>query len=105
MKKVLFLLLAIGLFACGSAEKKTETKSATPVEVTEVSLSIGGMTCDHCVMSVEKGINSLEGIEAVKVTLDDDDSTAVVKYNAAVLQLDDIKEAVKKRGYVVKSAE
>ncbi|MFV0593889.1 MAG: heavy-metal-associated domain-containing protein [Draconibacterium sp.] len=103
MKKVLFLLLTIGLFACGSAEKKTETKSATPVEMTEVSLSIGGMTCDHCVMSVEKGINSLEGIEAVKVTLDD--STAVVKYNASVLKLADIKEAVKKRGYKVKSAE
>ncbi|MCK3682666.1 copper ion binding protein [Maribellus sp. YY47] len=103
MKKVLFLLLTVGLFACGSAEKKTETKATAQAEITEVSLSIGGMTCEHCVMSVEKGINSLEGIEAVKVTLAD--STAVVKYNASVLQLDDIKEAVKKRGYEVKSAE
>lgn len=103
MKKVLFLLLAIGLFACGSAEKKTDAKSAAAAEVTEVSLSIGGMTCEHCVMSVEKGIGGLEGIEAVKVTLSD--STAVVKYNASMLKLDDIKEAVKKRGYEVKSTE
>jgi len=103
MKKILVLLMAVGLFACSSGEKKTEQQATAPAEIVEASLSIGGMTCEHCVMSVTKGINGLEGIEAVSVTLDD--STAVVKYDAAVVNMDDIKKAVEKRGYTVKSVE
>lgn len=100
MKNLLALLLAIAFFACSSGEKKTEEKSAAPAEIVETSLSIGGMTCDHCVMSVAKGINGVEGVESVSVTLED--STAVVKYDASLVEMDDLKEAVEKRGYRVK---
>ena len=103
MKNLLILLMAVAFFACSSGTKKVEEKSAAPVEIVETSLDIGGMTCDHCVASVTKGINELDGIESVTVTLDD--STAVVKYNASALDIDDIKKAVEKRGYTVKSAE
>ena len=90
-------------FACNSETKKTEEKAAAPAEIVETSLSIGGMTCNDCVMSVTKGINGLEGIADVKVTLDD--STAVVKYDASVVNIDDIKAAVGKRGYRVKAVQ
>jgi len=30
---------------------------------------ISGMTCNHCVMRVEKAINSVEGVDKVKVSL------------------------------------
>ena len=103
MKNLLILLIAITFFACNSGTKKGEEKSTVPAEIVEVSFDIGGMTCEHCVMSVTKGINELEGIEAVAVTLED--STAVVKYNASVLEMDDIKKAIEKRGYLVKSSE
>jgi len=103
MKKILVLLIAVGLLACSSGEKKTEQQAAQPTEIVETSLSIGGMTCEHCVMSVTKGINGLEGIEAVSVTLED--STAVVKYDAAAVNIDDLKKAVEKRGYTVKSVD
>ncbi|WP_340113540.1 heavy-metal-associated domain-containing protein [Maribellus mangrovi] len=103
MKKFLIVLLAVGLFACSSGEKKTEEKSAAPAEIVEASLSIGGMTCDHCVMSVAKGINGVEGVESVSVTLED--STAVVKYDASLVKMDDLEKAVEKRGYRVKSSE
>lgn len=103
MKKILFFLIVAGFVACNGGTAKTEEKAAAPAEIVQTSLSIGGMTCEHCVMSVTKGINELEGIAEVSVTLDD--STALVKYDAAVLNLDDIKAAVEKRGYTVKSAE
>ena len=103
MKNLLLLLIVVTFFACSSGEKKVKGKTAAPAEMVEVSLAIGGMTCDHCVASVTKGINGLEGIESVAVTLED--STAVVKYNTAALQIDDIKKAVEKRGYTVKSSE
>lgn len=103
MKNLLILLIAITFFACSSGEKKTEEKSAAPAEYVEVSLGISGMTCEHCVASVTKGIDELDGIESVAVTLSD--STAVVKYNAAALDIDDIKKAVEKRGYTVRPSE
>lgn len=103
MKKILVVLIAISFFACSSGEKKAEQTTAAPAEIVEASLSIGGMTCEHCVMSVTKGINGVEGIETVSVTLDD--STAIVKYNAAAVAMDDIKKAVEKRGYTVKSVQ
>lgn len=101
MKKIVVVLIAIGFMACNSGEKNVEQKAAAPAEIVEASINIGGMTCEHCVASVEKGINGLEGIENVVVTLDD--SIAVVKYDAASLNMDDIEAAVNKRGYTVKS--
>ena len=103
MKNLLTLLLAIAFFACSSGEKKTEEKSAAPAEIVEASLSIGGMTCEHCVMSVTKGINGVEGVESVAVTLED--STAIVKYDASLVAVDDLKKAIEKRGYTLKSSE
>ncbi len=102
MKKLIIILIAAAFVACNSETKKTEEKAITaPAEIVEASLSIGGMTCDHCVMSVTKGINDLEGIAEVKVTLDD--STALVKYDASVVNIGEIEAAVGKRGYRVKS--
>jgi copper chaperone len=103
MKKFLIVMLAIGFFACSSGEKKPAEKTAEPAEIVETSLSIGGMTCEHCVMSVTKGINGVEGVESVAVTLDD--STAVVKYDASLVDTEDLTAAVEKRGYTVKSSE
>ncbi|WP_167617781.1 heavy-metal-associated domain-containing protein [Maribellus sediminis] len=103
MKNLLALLLAITFFACSSGEKKTEEKTAAPAEIVEASLSIGGMTCEHCVMSVTKGIEGVEGVESVVVTLED--STAVVKYDASLVASEDLEKAVEKRGYRVKTSE
>jgi len=104
MKKLIIILIAVAFIACNHESKKTDEKAVSaPVELVEASLSIGGMTCDHCVMSVTKGINDLKGISEVKVTLDD--STAIVKYDAAVVTIEDIRAAVGKRGYRVKSVE
>jgi copper chaperone len=103
MKKILIAMLTVVFFACSSPEKKTTEKSAEPAQMVEASLSIGGMTCEHCVMSVTKGIKGVEGVESVAVTLED--STAVVKYDAAMVDTDDLQKAIEKRGYTVKPSE
>ncbi len=66
----------------------------------ETTIDIGGMDCDMCVKSVEKGVNELTGIASVAVSLND--SNALVKYDAAKVQLAEIEKAIEKRGYKVK---
>lgn len=103
MKKLLTLLIAVAFFACTTGEKSNHEKSEKPVEYVETTINIGGMHCNNCVNSIEKGITALNGIQSVAVTLDD--STAVVKYDATQLALNDIEKAVEKRGFKVKSTE
>lgn len=100
MKKILIVFIAFAFVACSSGEKKASEKSAKIVEAT---INIGGLHCENCVASVEKGINALNGINEVVVTLAD--STAVVKYDASTLELAEIEKAVEKRGYSVKHLE
>lgn len=104
MKK-LFFLLFLGVFvSCSSGNKnvndqKQETQQAK-AEVVEATINIGGMSCEMCVASVTKGVNELEGITAVNVSLED--SSAVVSYQPNKLQLAEIEKAIEKRGYTIK---
>lgn len=100
MKKILCALAIVGLISCNSGNNKTSENSTTNTEIVETTINIGGLHCENCVASVTKGINSLEGIEDVVVTLSD--STAVVKFDASKLELVAIEKAVEKRGYSVK---
>ncbi len=103
MKKILFLVLVIaGFAACQSGNKKAQTETDKPVQIVQTTFDIGGMDCDMCVKSVEKGINGLAGIESVAVSLND--SNAVVKYDASKVQLAEIEKAIEKRGYKVKGS-
>lgn len=35
-----------------------------------VTISVDGMSCQHCVNSVEKALQNLEGIKSIQVNLD-----------------------------------
>ncbi|WP_320111465.1 heavy metal-associated domain-containing protein [Draconibacterium orientale] len=100
MKKLLYLFILVGFVACNSGTQKT-TEVAQPEQIVQSSIAIGGLHCDACVASVEKGVNSLSGIESVKVTLAD--STAIVKYNASTVSIDEIEKSIEKRGYTIKA--
>ncbi|MDR1839805.1 MAG: heavy metal translocating P-type ATPase, partial [Treponema sp.] len=63
------------------------------------TLSIGGMTCAACSARVEKAIRKLEGVENAIVNLATE--KAKVVYDAKVLRLSTIKEAVTKAGYQI----
>ena len=101
MKKIIFLFVITALLACNSEGKKAELKDVTTetVKVVENTVNISGMHCDNCVASVEKGINSLTGIESVAVSFYD--SNAIVKFDASKTDLVAIKKAIEKRGYTI----
>lgn len=101
MKYLIVFLVVIGLVSCQSGQKKGDGKApAQNVVLSETTVNIGGMHCDNCVKSIEKGINELDGIAEVKVSLND--STAFVKFDSAMVKVADINSAVVKRGFTVK---
>ena len=103
MKAIIYTLGIFLFLSCGQANKKTNEKNeaSASTELTEVTLHIGGMTCAMCVASIEKGVSEVKGVEYVKVALND--STAIVRFSDAKTGMDEIKKAVEKRGYTVKS--
>ena len=102
MKKLFFLFIVIAFVSCNSGNKnKPEEKTAPEsVQVVESTINIGGMHCENCVASVEKGVKELDGIVSVTVSLND--STAVVSYDGSKVELAKIEKAIESRGYTIK---
>lgn len=102
--RILYSIIAlIFLASCQSGSNSQEKSSDTQgiEELQEEVLHIGKMHCEMCVASVEKGLTSVEGVEFVKVSLDD--STAVVRYDRKKTDTDQFEKVVEKRGYVLKN--
>ncbi len=60
-------------------------------------LSIQGMTCNHCVMRVQKALASVPGVAKAVVTLDP--QQARVEYDEAAATAQAMTDAVAKAGY------
>ncbi|MET4563310.1 copper chaperone [Lysinibacillus parviboronicapiens] len=65
-----------------------------------VTLNVQGMSCGHCVNSVEKSVGTLAGVEQVKVNLAE--GLVDVSFNETQVTLEQIKEAIDDQGYEVK---
>lgn len=63
------------------------------------TLKISGMTCGGCVRSVTSVLNALDGVVKADVSLEK--NCAVVDYDAAKLNVDQLKHAVVEAGYEV----
>jgi hypothetical protein len=72
-----------------------------PMSEDTVQLSIEGMSCGHCVNSVERALRESAGVDEVRVSLDE--GSALVR--GASLKADALREAVEKLGYQVKAVE
>jgi copper ion binding protein len=93
---ILFLMLA-SVFACN--QKPANKAEAQPVTEVELVYHVQGMTCDHCEMSIQKGVNELEGISLVEANFED--STARVVFDPKKTGAGEIVAAIEKRGYKV----
>ena len=61
-------------------------------------LKVKGMSCQHCVMSVQKALNQIQGIKNVQVDL----TKGEVRFdNPTGIDLDLMKKAIRKAGYEV----
>jgi Cu+-exporting ATPase len=103
MKKLLYIIMAFVFVSCqsGTKNKAEEKQGIETSQVVESTVHIGGMHCDMCVASIEKGINEIEGIQSVAVSLGD--STAVVSYDATKVDKAKIEKAIQARGYTIKT--
>jgi len=64
-----------------------------------ITLKVNGMSCNHCVMSVEKALKEI----GAKGSVDLASKQVTVEYDDAVINLDKIKEAIEDQGYDVVS--
>ena len=62
--------------------------------MSQITLKVEGMTCNHCKMHVEKALNGVSGVE--KVSVDLSNGEAVVFGNA---KHEDLVKAVTDSGY------
>lgn len=60
-------------------------------------INVYGMSCEHCVKTVAKTILALNGVSSAEVSLKDKNATVV--YDENLVNLSDIKKAVKESGY------
>lgn len=74
-------------------ERKMEKK------IYEKNVYIEGMSCNHCKMSVEKALKSIDGVENVAVKLDDKKASIT---STKSINNDEIKKVIKDIGFEVK---
>lgn len=65
----------------------------------EVTVSVGGMSCQHCVMRVKKAIDSLKGVKSSTVEI----GIVRVSFDESETSTEEIEGAIRKAGYTVNS--
>lgn len=63
------------------------------------TITVEGMSCNHCKNAVEKAVKALPGVDAAEVNLAAKSLT--VEFDTAKVSLTDIKKAVEEEGYTV----
>jgi len=63
----------------------------------EINIKIDGMSCQHCVMSVKKAVDSVEGINSSEVSV----GSAKISYDDIKTERDAFVKAVQDAGYKV----
>lgn len=63
------------------------------------TLKVTGMSCAHCVNSVESSVGELQGVSSVKVDLANGE--VAVNYDNSKTSLGEIKETIEEQGYDV----
>ncbi|MGX9932894.1 copper chaperone CopZ [Virgibacillus salarius] len=66
----------------------------------QVTLNVQGMSCGSCVNKIEGNVGKLNGVESVKVQLSE--GKVDVSFNESLIDLGEIKDAIKDTGYEVK---
>jgi copper chaperone len=65
----------------------------------QVTLQVQGMTCGHCVKSVENSVSALNGVNKVDVNLSN--GTVEVEFNNSEVDVKQISETIEDQGYTV----
>ncbi len=66
-----------------------------------VTISIEGMSCEHCVRAVKGALEAQKGVKEAEVSLEG--KSAQVVYEEGLIGLEDLKAAILEEGYQVLS--
>ncbi len=67
--------------------------------MTKQAITVNGMSCGHCVETINKAVGALPGVQAVNVELEL--KRVSVEYDAAATGLEEISDAIAKAGFEV----
>lgn len=65
-----------------------------------VSITVEGMSCNHCVSAIQKSVGMLNGVENVRVDLQA--KRVLVDFDSEKVSIDVIKGTIEDQGYNVK---
>lgn len=68
--------------------------------MTETTIKVEGMSCQHCVMRVKKAIDALKGVQSSDVQI----GTVKVTFNDQEVLKSEIEKAIASSGYKVASS-
>ncbi len=69
--------------------------------MTTTQISVEGMSCNHCVQSIETALQAKEGVQVVKVSLEQ--NQVEVGFDEKVITLVTIEETIESIGFEVVS--
>ncbi len=106
---VVVIVAAVYAFKGAKAGKQEEEISAEPVRVQEASvpltftLSVEGMTCESCAVSVEQAVAKVPGVLSAKANFQN--GSVLIVYDSTTIALEDLKKQcaarIQKIGYKV----
>ena len=67
--------------------------------MTQISLQVPEVHCDHCKTSIEGAVSQLAGIETVDVAISE--ASVSVEYDEDTIDLERIKSTIEEQGYAV----
>ena len=67
--------------------------------MSEATIQVDGMSCQHCVMRVKKAVENLAGVSDLTVEV----GQVKVTFDESKAQKKDIEDAIVKAGYKIKS--
>lgn len=96
---VVFLLASITSFLYVDYTKKNEKTTTLSKEkkVLKKAISIDGMTCEDCEMSISAKAKSVSGV--IQASASSPKGEAIVEYDASKIDIDTIMKEIRKTGY------
>ena len=67
--------------------------------MTNKTIGVGGMSCDHCVQTIQRALTELAGVQAVSVNLGD--KKVAVKFDENQVGVEEISSKITATGFEV----
>lgn len=80
-------------------ENGNKIKTWEEFVMSQVTLNVQGMSCGHCVNSIEGNVGKLNGVESVNVNLDEE--KVDITFDPSAVTLRDITDLIEDQGYAV----